>query len=67
MVHDIRNSETKNNRQQPEKRCANCFACKQDTELCPLNENYNPDAYLEWEARYLQRRNERDKEQKQVR
>ncbi|MHB9094324.1 MAG: hypothetical protein ACYC21_06600 [Eubacteriales bacterium] len=40
------------------KQCANCFACKQDTELCPLNENYSPDAYLKWEAEYLKRRKE---------
>lgn len=26
--------------------CANCFVCVRDTEMCPLNENYNPDAYL---------------------
>jgi len=39
--------------------CANCFVCKQDTELCPLNENYSPDAYKDWEERYLRRRKER--------
>lgn len=38
-------------------RCANCFACKKDTDLCPLNENYDPDAYLKWEEEYLKRRN----------
>lgn len=39
-------------------KCANCFACKKDTELCPLNENYSPYAYLKWEAEYLKRRSE---------
>ncbi|MDT3705144.1 MAG: hypothetical protein ROZ36_19635 [Thermincola sp.] len=39
--------------------CANCFACKKDTELCPLNENYSPDAYLKWEQKYLQNRKEK--------
>lgn len=39
--------------------CANCFACKKDTELCPLNENYSPDAYLKWEQEYLEQRKEK--------
>jgi len=38
--------------------CANCVVCKQDTELCPLNENYSPDAYLKWEEEYLKKRKE---------
>ncbi|WP_418792036.1 hypothetical protein [Phosphitispora sp. TUW77] len=42
-------------------KCANCFVCKQDTELCPLNENYDPDAYLRYEARYFERRKEKKK------
>ncbi len=44
-------------RENEKARCANCFACKKDTELCPLNENYSPDAYLKWEEEYLKRRN----------
>lgn len=39
--------------------CANCVVCKKDTELCPLNENYSPDAYLKWEQAYLKRRQEK--------
>jgi hypothetical protein len=33
------------------KQCCNCVACMRETELCPLNENYKEDAYLEIEAR----------------
>ncbi len=53
----MKDSESRNNRQRENKKqCANCFVCKQDTELCPLNESYSPDAYKKWEEQYLKRR-----------
>lgn len=55
----MKNSSSRgSSRRESEKKCANCFVCKQDTELCPLNENYSPDAYLKWEEAYLKRRKE---------
>ena len=33
------------------KQCFNCVVCVRETEQCPLNENYNEDAYLEIESR----------------
>lgn len=45
------------------KQCYNCVVCKRETELCPLNENYNEDAYLEIEAR-LKANKEQLKKQK---
>lgn len=46
--------------QKVEKRkCANCFACLRDTEMCPLNENYDPDAYLKIAEKLAARKNKR--------
>lgn len=58
---EIRQIQRERDKNQPAK-CANCFVCKQDTELCPLNENYDPDGYLKWEAKYLERRREKNKD-----
>lgn len=30
-------------KKQPQRRCANCFACFAETELCPLEPNYDED------------------------
>lgn len=54
----MKNTNFRRNNSEEAKICANCFACKKDTELCPLNENYSPDAYLKWEEAYLKRRRE---------
>lgn len=48
---------SKKNAEKDEKRkCANCFVCVRDTEMCPLNENYDPDAYLKIAEKLAARR-----------
>lgn len=50
-----KNKKTPDKDGKPE--CANCFACVKDTEMCPLNENYDPDAYLKISEKLRQRKN----------
>lgn len=44
-----------------EPKCCNCFACVQNTEMCPLNENYDEYAYLKIEEKIKREREERKK------
>jgi len=44
-----------------EKRCANCFVCVANTELCPLNDNYRELSLDEWLKR-LEGIKKKDKE-----
>jgi hypothetical protein len=47
------NNNTPDQNGKPE--CANCFACVKDTEMCPLNEHYDPNAYLKLNEKLRQR------------
>lgn len=36
------------NQNKQQKRCANCYVCVVNTDMCPLNENYRERSLDEW-------------------
>lgn len=55
-------SKKNENGKRGQPQCANCFACVKDTDMCPLNENYDPEAAHRRFAERLAKRKEQVKD-----